>query len=48
MASRKFFVGVEALLAELDRESDTETCSDGSFDSVRQAAYNAGEDPEFE
>ncbi|XP_056090430.1 piggyBac transposable element-derived protein 4-like isoform X2 [Rhinichthys klamathensis goyatoka] len=48
MASRKVFVGVEAVLAELDRDSDTETCSNASFDSVRQAAYEAGEDPDFD
>lgn len=48
LASRKFFVGVDAVLEDLDHQSDTETCSDASFDSVRQAAYNAGEDPEFD
>lgn len=48
MTSRKFFVGVEAVLEELDRMSDTETCSEASFDSVREAAYNVGEDPDFE
>ncbi|ROL43414.1 PiggyBac transposable element-derived protein 4 [Anabarilius grahami] len=41
MTSRKFFVGVEAVLEELDRMSDTETCSEDSFDSVREAAYDA-------
>ncbi|KAL1268600.1 hypothetical protein QQF64_033963 [Cirrhinus molitorella] len=44
----KFFVGVEAVLEELDRMSDTETCSEASFDSVREAAYNVGEDPDFD
>ncbi len=48
MTSRKFFVGVEAVLEELDRMSDTETCSEASFDSVREAAYNVGEDPDIE
>uniref|UniRef100_A0A9J7YQX3 PiggyBac transposable element-derived protein domain-containing protein n=1 Tax=Cyprinus carpio carpio TaxID=630221 RepID=A0A9J7YQX3_CYPCA len=48
MTSRKFFVGVEAVLEELDRMSDTETCSEASFDSVREAAYNVGEDPDFD
>lgn len=48
MASKKVFVGVEAVLAELDRFSDTETCSDASFDSITHAAYNEGEDPAFE
>ncbi|KAL1279199.1 hypothetical protein QQF64_025872 [Cirrhinus molitorella] len=28
--------------------SDTETCSEASFDSVREAAYNVGEDPDFD
>ncbi len=46
MTSRKFFVGVEAVLEELDRMSDT--CSEASFDSVREAAYNVGEDPDIE
>lgn len=48
MASRKVFVGVEAVLEELDHLSDTETCSNDSFDSISKAAYDAGEDPEFE
>ncbi|KAG1924553.1 hypothetical protein F2P79_026106 [Pimephales promelas] len=47
MASRKVFVGVEAVLAELDRESDTETCN-ASFDSVRLAASELREDPGFD
>jgi len=47
MASRKVFVGVEAVLAELDRESDTETCN-ASFDSVRLAASELRDDPGFE
>lgn len=48
MTSRKFFVGVEAVLEELDHLSDTETCSNDSFDSISKAAYDAGVDPEFE
>ncbi len=48
ITSRKFFVGVEAVLEELDRMSDTETCSKASFDSVREVAYNVGEDPDIE
>ncbi len=36
MTSRKAFVGVEAVLEELHRLSDTETCSGASFNSVRE------------
>ncbi|KAK2907414.1 hypothetical protein Q8A67_006399 [Cirrhinus molitorella] len=44
--AKKVFVGLEAVLDELDRLSDTD--SDASYDSVREAAFLEGEDPDVD
>ncbi|KAF4115214.1 hypothetical protein G5714_002703 [Onychostoma macrolepis] len=47
-ATKKVFTCVEAILEELERESDAGSCSDASYDSEVEAAFLEGEDPAFD
>uniref|UniRef100_A0A6Q2X0X8 PiggyBac transposable element-derived protein domain-containing protein n=1 Tax=Esox lucius TaxID=8010 RepID=A0A6Q2X0X8_ESOLU len=44
---QKVFVGVEAVLEEIERFSDTDPESDASYDLVREDAFIEGEDPDW-
>lgn len=47
-ATEEGFFGVEAVLEETDRFSDSESESNASYDSVREAAFIEGEDPDLD
>ncbi|KAF4115169.1 hypothetical protein G5714_002658 [Onychostoma macrolepis] len=47
-AAKNVFTCVEAILEELERESDAGSCSDASYDSEVEAAFLEGEDPAFD